>query len=537
MNDSGTKEKSGEKGYFLPDIGDIMFFVVLHLLLYIKPDMLLNDGSTGWHIVTGKYILQQHSIPHHDIMSYTFANKPWVAYEWFSDLIMAILVQLGGLNLLYVTSTIAIAFIVLWLYVSCRENGSNFVFATFITILGALLSAIHWLARPHLFTFFGVFIFTTQLKRYYSGLLSRKKLLLYLTLYMLIWANSHPGFLLGLVIIGVYLVSSLIEFVFLKQKATEPDQQTNKKEQIITFFTAGILSAVASLCTPYGFQLYSYIANYLFKANTVIAATDEFQSPVFHGAMQPGILEILFALTILGLIITKNKIALPDLILYVMFAHLSLSAQRNMALFVFVNVPIIARMYANTILDSPAGDIYLKLRKIWQFIIAKFKDLNDGFTENERKCSYHLLPIIASIILIIIAMNGGKVFGHPIINADFNDNNKPTKNLELIKQLKLDPKHGFSMDNWGGIIRFKLDYPVFIDDRADFYGQDFYIEYAKLLQTAPGWQKLLAKHQIQWVLLPKKSRLAEELKTDSRWQVKGEDTGSLLLLQKACADL
>ena len=216
MNQSTDKALSTR--YFLPDIGDIIFFVVLYLLLYIKPEMLLDDGSTGWHLVTGNYILQHHSIPHTDLMSYTFADKAWVAYEWFSDIMMALLVQLGGLNLLYVVIACAIGFLILLLYTQCRQAGANFVFATFITIIGALLSAIHWLARPHLFTFFGVFIFTIQLHKFYKGALGWKKLLLYLTLYMLIWANSHPAFLLGFAIIAIYLFSSICQFIFRKNR-------------------------------------------------------------------------------------------------------------------------------------------------------------------------------------------------------------------------------------------------------------------------------------------------------------------------------
>ena len=215
-----------------------------------------------------------------------------------------------------------------------------------------------------------------------------------------------------------------------------------------------------------------------------------------------------------------------------MFAHLSLSAQRNMALYVIANLPIIARIFASTKLDSPTGQIYLKLRRYWQLLIDKFKALNEGFTKNEQLCSYHILPVLTSIILVLIAMNGGKVFGYTILKADFTKNNKPDTTLNIIKQLHLEPKHGLSLDNWGGIIRYKIDYPVFIDDRADFYGQDFYIEYAKLTQTAPGWQNLLKKYHIEWILLPKDNRLIQELKTDSHWQIKAEDVGSILMVKK-----
>lgn len=519
--------------YILPNLGDIVFILILYLLLYLKPDMLFTDGSTGWHLVTGNYILQHNCVPHTDLMSYTFPDKPWVAYEWLCDVFMAILTRLGGLNLLYVAVTITIASIILFLYNRCRQKGCNFVIALILTICGALLSSIHWLARPHLFTFLGVIIFVTQLDRFYEGLLSGKKLLIYLFAYMLIWTNTHPGFLLGLALIILYLFSSIISFIFLKQN-TETDKLIMSKKKISTLFLACWLTCLASLCSPYGLKLYSYISHYLFKTQAVIVATDEFQSPVFHGAFQPSILELLFAATFLGLIITRSRINLPNILVYLMFAHLSLSAQRNMALFVFANLPFIAYLFANTKLDLPDGTIYAQLKQVWQFCLNKFTQINNRFTENEKNCSYHLLPIIISILLIVIALNGGKVFGLTVLNADFADN-KPNKTLALIKEMRLDPKHGFSMDNWGGVIRYKINYPVFIDDRADFYGEEFYIEYGKIFLANPGWQKLLDKYKIEWVLLPPKSRLIEELKEDKHWQIKGKDSAAILMVKESSA--
>ncbi len=90
MNDSSSEQKGINLACLLPGVADFIFFAVFSLLLSIQPSMLLSDGSTGWHIVSGNYILSHHNIPHTDIMSYTFSNKPWTAYEWFSDLSMAI---------------------------------------------------------------------------------------------------------------------------------------------------------------------------------------------------------------------------------------------------------------------------------------------------------------------------------------------------------------------------------------------------------------------------------------------------------------
>lgn len=523
-----TETEVKNKHYFLPGLADYIFILALYIMLYLKPDMILSDGSTGWHLVTGNYILQHHQIPHTDIMSYTFANKPWVAYEWLSDLFMAILVKLGGLSLLLVSAACAIAYLFSLLYKACRDNGCNFLQAFFLTITGGIVSTIHWLARPHLFTFFGVFIFTTLLSRYYQGSLSKKKLAIFLTLYMLLWANCHPGFILGLLLIGLYLLSSIIEYFLFDQ-----NQNKSLKAQSVRWLgLCFVLSVGATLCTPYGTGLYSYIFHYLVQGSSVVAATDEFLSPVFHGSLQPFLLETFFALFIIGLALSKRRIALPDLLVYLAFAYLSLSAQRNMAIYIIVALPIISRLYADTVFNPVNGSLFEILKKPWRNLISQFNNLNQGFTENEQACSSRLLSGAICLLLILIACAGGKVFGVEILQDRFAEYRNPNSTLAMIKKLHLKPEQGVALDNWGGIIRYQLDYPVFIDDRSDFYGEPFYLEYGRLILTSEGWQKIMDKYHINWVLLPKNYRLIQALKADNHWQLVAEDQASALMVRK-----
>ncbi len=510
------------KHYLLPDLADLLFVAVLYLALFLKPNMMFIDGSTGWHLVSGNYILQHHQVPRADIISYTFAGKPWIAYEWLSDLLMAALVRLGGLNLLAVIVAGAIALLFFLLYRRCRQSHCNFVIAATLTMFGAIVSAIHWLARPHLFTFFGVYIFYTLLDRYYNGMISSKKLAVSLCFCMLVWSNCHPGFVIGLGLIGIYLVCAIIAYI------TETVQAKRVADLIVIL----VLNLITTLCNPYGFGLYSYIGHYLFKTNHILEATDEFLSPVFHGGMQPALLEIMFALFIIGLVISKGRINLPDLLVYLVFAHLGLSAQRNMALYAIVAVPIIARLYSDTILNPAGGRLYQQLNDHWRALLTKLNTINAGFTENERLCSLHILPMSIFAALVCIALNGGQVLGFNILHSDFPEKNIPNKTLNIIKKLHLDPQEGMSFDNWGGVIKYKIDYPVFIDDRADFYGEQFYSQYAVLTQILPGWQKLLDQYKISWVLLPYNNRLTNELRADSHWQQIGEDQASVLMMRK-----
>jgi len=509
--------------WFLPGPADFIFLFVLYVALAIKPEMIFFDGSTGWHLVSGNYIWQHLCVPRFDLISYTFTQKPWVAYEWLSDLIMAALVKLGGMSLLQVTVACVLGLLFLLLYRRCRDNGCNFILATALTIIGALVCAIHWLARPHLFTFFGIYIFATQMDRYYNGKISSRKLLISLCLCMLVWVNCHPGFLIGLGLISIYLASAIIEYCCLDQ---------SKGNRVKTLFKALVLNLVATFCNPYGPALYVYISNYLFKTNAILGATDEFLSPIFHGKMQPALLEVLFASFVVGLVIKKTRISLPDLFSYLIFAYLSLSAQRNMALFVIIAVPITARLCSDTIFSSINGELYGQLKSHWQLLITKFELFNKSFTSSEKHYSSHLLAIIVSITLILMAINGGQIWGTHLFNFDFPEQTAPNKTLSKIKELRLPAKNGLALDNWGGIIRYKLDYPVFIDDRADFYGENFYSDYVVLIQTLPGWQKKLAEYHIDWVLLPHTNRLTFALSADNNWQIAEQDKASVLLVRK-----
>src|SRR5258705_11869037 len=47
----------------------------------------IPSADMWWHLSTGRYILQNHSIPHTDPFSATAAGKPWIAHEWLADIL------------------------------------------------------------------------------------------------------------------------------------------------------------------------------------------------------------------------------------------------------------------------------------------------------------------------------------------------------------------------------------------------------------------------------------------------------------------
>jgi hypothetical protein len=48
---------------------------------------------------------------------------------------------------------------------------------------------------------------------------------------------------------------------------------------------------------------------------------------------------------------------------------------------------------------------------------------------------------------------------------------------------------------------------VVLDDRHDFYGEEFLKSYLKMVHVEPGWQEFLQQNPAQYIFIPKGSAL------------------------------
>lgn len=533
-NPASVAEKSSpdseDKGLLpLPDIGDLYFALILNLVLFTRPTYLYSDGSTGWHLAAGEYILKTMSVPRQDLMSYTFPDKQWVAYEWLYDAFLALLVQLGGLNLAAVATAIIIGYIFMRLYDTCRANACPLAWSCVFTLLGVLASAMHWLVRPHIVTMFGVFLYSSLLEDFYENRISKRKLILCLALFMVLWVNCHPAFLLGIAMTGLYMVICAVQSVARKEA---PLRQA-AKTKAIALAIAVVVVLLATLLNPYGFQLYEYIAHYL-KGSAVLAETDEFLSPNFKANIHAICLEFLFLFLTVGLAISKNRLSVPQLCMSIVFAHLSLSAQRNIPLFSIIVLPVLGKLFGKaptaqeelaTNIDS-TEDEEKKLGVIERYKAAWIK-----FEEQEARCKMHIVAICFAVGMIALALAGGTFAGKTYLKCEFDPANKPTKTLDYLKEHNLLTVNGCNLDNWGGYIRHKLGIRVFIDDRADFYGEPFYFQYKLITNMFPGWKNVVDKYKVGWILFPSNSKTAGVLKEEPDWKLVSEDPASKLYVR------
>ena len=113
---------------------------------------LFRDSDTGWHIRTGERILMTHSLPRPILIRSRAPGASWVAWEWGSDVLMGLAHQIDGLRGVTAMFALAIAACT-WMWFRLHwAVGGNFYIACAMMPPMINTASLHWLARPHVFS-------------------------------------------------------------------------------------------------------------------------------------------------------------------------------------------------------------------------------------------------------------------------------------------------------------------------------------------------------------------------------------------------
>ena len=190
---------------------------------------IFNDGDVSWHIATGQWILDHGTIPRTDPFSFTWAGRPWVPIEWLAEVIMAGACRIAGYSGIAALATAAL----IALHGVIYFNAVRFVrpwTATGAIVLMDVVLIPMMLARPHLLAW--------PLIAFWTWLMLRAREQgrgppLIASLLMVLWANLHGSFAIGLVIAGAFGLEALL---------VSPDRKRAFRDWAI--FGAACLAAV-----------------------------------------------------------------------------------------------------------------------------------------------------------------------------------------------------------------------------------------------------------------------------------------------------
>lgn len=457
----------------------LLVFVLFVFLVVVGYFVASNsiDPDFGWHLKSGQLILEK-GVPKTDWYSYTMPNFPWINHEWLADVFIYKIYSFFGYQFLMsiFLAIFSLAFIIL-------IKKKLILCFLFPVVLGYLASLGFLGIRPQFITVLFTAIILTILDKFFDNF--KTKLIYFLPILFLVWANLHSGFIIGLLLIFLYLLletfrktklfNKIISLKFLSGQNLE--KTSNKKIKILAIIF--IVSVVFTFINPYGVrpygQIFSVLGDSFLKSHIIEWMPLFTTSDIWHS-----IFIILYIGFFVGLLLVfYRKIYFDKLIISLLFLYFAVSSQRNLLIFIILTVSIFAELlfYFKESVDKDKIKSILNGYRKWIFVFICLGLLCLG-----------IYPFIRD-------------------NIKAKDNNSyPEKAVEFLKTLPFS-ENLLNNYGWGGYLIWNLpERKVFIDGRMPSWrenGQFVFGDYIKLMQTEGDTEQLLLKYNIKIVLLNK----------------------------------
>ena len=435
-----------------------------------------TDPDWWWHLRIGQDIWAAKAIPATDTYSFTRSGQTFIAHEWLFEVLTYLGLQAFSYQGLVIGMALVVTATYLLHYLLLRAVGAGRVLSGVLLAWTMVLSFMAITMRPHLFT---LLFLSVELWCLYLYRADRQRFVWLLPPLTLLWVNLHGAWIMGVGTLGLFIVGEWLN----GRIHGEPIRLRNA-----ILALGGML--VAAVANPEGPVLLLLPFSFIGGESAMVLYIQEWQPPTFREAMGLAFGLSVLLLAILGL--RRPRIDYTFLLWTLAFGYLGFSAMRHVPLYALVVMPIIA-----------------------QQLPAAWRGPEWPYREN-------VLSAIANWVLlgIVVGSMGYIVFANPLAQVR-REPNLTTYPVQALAYLKEHPQGNvLNEDGWGGYLIANLpERPVFIDSRVDFYGREFLEEYITVVRVQAGWRDVLARYDIQYVLLSPDAPLVAALRDDSNWRV------------------
>jgi len=435
----------------------------------------LSDPDLGWHLQTGKMIVEGRFIPSTDPFSYTMAGKPWLLHEWLSEVAFWLVYSRFGFPGLSVLRSLLILATFTMVYSTALRRTDKQYAAVIATVFAALVGKAFWSERPQLFGYLLLAVLVWLIHRHRRGgaLWPAAPLLA-------LWVNLHGSWLAGLVVFMAYGLETGWEAL-----------RGRDSGRFRSFTRVAPFAVLALFVNPRPFTYAAYPFQYIGHTHHTEYIT-EWHSPNFH--------ESVFAcfaltLTLLPALLraSRTKTHPVEFALVMSLLGASLYSMRHLPVLGIVAAPFIAEHLAS--IDWRRGRPPRPVK------------------ETPEPVPLNWLMILVLPLLIFIRLPDGG----PTPYVDFSK--YPKRSFDYLEADR-EGERLLTHYNWGGYAIFRLwpDYRVFIDGRADVYGRAVIDRVDVLDDLKPGWRRELAHGGPDAIVWPSDKPLSQALELVPGWR-------------------
>jgi hypothetical protein len=431
----------------------------------------LLNSDIWLHLRTGEWILQNHKVPHRALFT-QHSDLEWVGPSWGFDLLVGLGVKFLGLRaipLLLMSFKTALAIATFLLAQGWHEK---FWPAAALTAVAQYI-CLDFPLQPAMVS---ALLLAIEL-----GILleSRRsggvRLLRWLPMLFICWANLDVQFVNGLLVLGLYVAASLAERGLRRFGLNCTDGNT----PLSSLLLFSILSAATTLVSPYFYR--SYLTLLQTSIGSVgITVSDSLHSMSFRQPQH-------YALLVL-----------------IMAAFFTLGRQRSLDWFK-VTMIVVCAAYA-----------FHWQQDMWFAALPAVAVIADGHNRNPKKVaeqrsrrSLRLEGVaVAVLTMLLFALTAARIPSQQVLFPKIIEA-FPVKAADSIRQNHLQGPL-YNAYAWGGFLAWYMpEHPVAIDGRIEMYGKrinDLYFE------TATGLRPLSddpTYNGSRTFLLKRESRLAD----------------------------
>jgi hypothetical protein len=261
---------------------------------------------------------------------------------------------------------------------------------------------------------------------------------------------------------------------------------------------------------PNGMRLFTYPFETL-SSSVMQEHIEEWFSPDFHQTRFLPLAVLMFA-TFSALAISIKRVRASELLMLCATGYAILRSGRHLPIFAFAAVPLLAEHAS-----------------VW----IKSQDWALALFTPEKIISKQQARLRFAVLLLALGLSMMNVRQVVARQSQTEAKHFPSAAVEFIRAQNL-PDPIFNWYDWGGYLIWKL-YPerrVYIDGRADVYGDAFIEEFLRASKGQGDWREPLTRYGIRTVIVKPDSPLVSLLTNEDGWSKVFEDSQAVVLTQR-----